>query len=562
MSKLFKSWRSAETDGEPERKNGPVEAAAADRESRGQEYVDALMREQIPATLLERMAELINGSLPEIVRQSIDKEAEKQHIYAHLLEPFTDYVKFIYSKLETDGSTAWRRDEGRYKAEIAALNEKVREANLQKEDIQKSQLSAERQKRALNERVHEFEMRIATLEAEKEQLDMEKSALLNKLKVAAVQDSDARDECVRLQEEKSRADARLSELETENGSLKQRLSECDSLAAQNAGLTASLEQCRRELESLREQGAPSPEEAELKAALESRATQLAGENEKLRSRLAELEPLTAQLAELTAQLEQCRTERDALQEQCRSAAEAAGKNGEMAERLALLESENEEMKEHLLEAVAVVERNEELETELEEGRSQLAALQEQYQALLGDSESGKKLEIAMTQLKEENEELRYRLSESDHIAQEARERVEQLRALREKLSEMENVHLQEVKDLQARLAEAEAAGRNSAVSESELTRLKHDLRVANDMLSAMRTQRQDLLDVAERERKERSAAEQQLSALQTALQQSERDRKALEGELSSLRKGDADAARPVEKKTPEVDDDRNQMLLW
>ena len=45
------------------------------------EYVRALTEEQIPQPLLDKMADLINESIPELVRQSIDKEAEKRNIY-------------------------------------------------------------------------------------------------------------------------------------------------------------------------------------------------------------------------------------------------------------------------------------------------------------------------------------------------------------------------------------------------------------------------------------------------------------------------------------------------
>ena len=79
------------------------------------EYVRALTEEQIPQPLLDKMADLINESIPELVRQSIDKEAEKRNIYNHLLSPFTDYIRFIYEKIQTEGSSQWKQDEIRLK---------------------------------------------------------------------------------------------------------------------------------------------------------------------------------------------------------------------------------------------------------------------------------------------------------------------------------------------------------------------------------------------------------------------------------------------------------------
>ena len=165
------------------------------------EYVRALTEEQIPQPLLDKMADLINESIPELVRQSIDKEAEKRNIYNHLLSPFTDYIRFIYEKIQTEGSSQWKQDEIRLKEQVKELNDYIHELSSKQEEFQSQYLSAERQKRALGERVHELEMRIVTFEADKEQSDMEKSALNNKLKVAAVQEKNKADELAALQEE-------------------------------------------------------------------------------------------------------------------------------------------------------------------------------------------------------------------------------------------------------------------------------------------------------------------------------------------------------------------------
>ena len=187
------------------------------------EYVRALTEEQIPQPLLDKMADLINESIPELVRQSIDKEAEKRNIYNHLLSPFTDYIRFIYEKIQTEGASQWKQDEIRLKEQVKELNDYIRELSSKQEEFQSQYLSAERQKRALGERVHELEMRIVTFEAEKEQNDMEKSALNNKLKVAAVQGKNKADELAALQEEKSRLEQELAKAQQVDLSLPDKL---------------------------------------------------------------------------------------------------------------------------------------------------------------------------------------------------------------------------------------------------------------------------------------------------------------------------------------------------
>ena len=57
----------------------------------------------------------------------------------------------------------------------------------QRVNLQESQLSADRRRRALDDRVRDLEGKLATLEAEREQYQLENKSLLNKLKVADIQ---------------------------------------------------------------------------------------------------------------------------------------------------------------------------------------------------------------------------------------------------------------------------------------------------------------------------------------------------------------------------------------
>ncbi|MCP9610885.1 hypothetical protein [Coprobacter tertius] len=239
-SKFFKSMHAlwnADAKALDEDENVEVREPASHKpldEERTKEYVNALLNEQIPASILDKMSEIINSSVPDFVKQSIDKEAEKRNIYNHLLEPFIEYIHFIYEKLQKEGVTTWREEEIKLRNEVKLMTEKAKDAVEKKDELQSLQLSAERQKRALNERIHELEMRVASFEAEKEQIEMEKNALLNKLKVAAVQDKDTQDECDRLRAEISGLEAKMAEMSTDFNS------ECsikvDSLQQENIQL--------------------------------------------------------------------------------------------------------------------------------------------------------------------------------------------------------------------------------------------------------------------------------------------------------------------------------------
>lgn len=248
------------------------------------EYVRALAEEQIPQPLLDKMADLINESIPELVRQSIDKEAEKRNIYSHLSEPFIDYIRFIYEKIQTEGSAQWKQDETLLKAQVKELNEYIRELASKQEEFQNQYLSAERQKRALGERVHELEMRIVTFEAEKEQGDMEKSALNNKLKVAAVQEKNKQEELQALQEEKARLEQELAKEQRKDSEMPEKLREAveraERLQQQLTDLSASrdievetirtqLHVLSQELENQKNTNAALGESEKIKAGLES-----------------------------------------------------------------------------------------------------------------------------------------------------------------------------------------------------------------------------------------------------------------------------------------------------
>ena len=89
---------------------------------------------------------------------------------------------------------------------------------------------------------------------------------------------------------------------------------------------------------------------------------------------------------------------------------------------------------------------------------------------------------------------------------------------------------------EANLKEKEAVAQISSGKEEELGQLKHELRVANDMLSAMKTQRQDLLDNMEKERQERSNLQQYISELESTLKDAEKSQKDYKLEISALEK--------------------------
>lgn len=189
----------------------------------------------LPDTLLNKVVELINASFPDFVRNCIDIESEKKYIFDQLGEPFKNYVANL-------NATAQQRSEANVAAtrkqledEMATLRRKTAELEEQKAEIKNAQLSAERQKRALNEKVHELDSRIVTLEAEKEQYELENKSLINKLKVSGVKQQEVDD----AQEEINRLLGVIQEMR-KNGTISPEIE--NQLAQKDASLQDAIQQ--------------------------------------------------------------------------------------------------------------------------------------------------------------------------------------------------------------------------------------------------------------------------------------------------------------------------------
>lgn len=137
--------------------------------------------------IFETVVSTFNESLPEFIKSSVDAEAQQKYLYDALDDSVKKYFDQIDERARRLTRSTWEKERQRIDAENKANSEKIKELEVRNEEGKKQQLSAERQKRALAERIHDLEGRVATLEAEKEQYELENKSLLNKLRVSAVQ---------------------------------------------------------------------------------------------------------------------------------------------------------------------------------------------------------------------------------------------------------------------------------------------------------------------------------------------------------------------------------------
>lgn len=201
----------------------------------------------VPTEIFERVVKLFNDSLPDFLKSCVDVDAQRKYIYESLDEGMKAYLDRVASEARQRSDGKWKEERNRLQTEMAQLKEQYKSIDEQRSEWQKQQLSAERQKRALSERLHDLEKQVATLEAEKEQYDLENKSLVNKLKVSAVVDGDMaemRQEILNLQERLKEAresdknvemqalidaaNTTIAEKEAELAALKEKLSVAES----------------------------------------------------------------------------------------------------------------------------------------------------------------------------------------------------------------------------------------------------------------------------------------------------------------------------------------------
>lgn len=151
--------------------------------------------------IFDGVVELFNKSLPDFLKSSLNVEAQKQYIFDSLDKSLRSYIINISAEARQTSEVQWDKERAKIMAEMIEIKSKCRDLESTRDDWKRQQLSAERQKRALSARLHDLEIQVASLEAEKEQYDLENKSLVNKLKVSNLKDVDVEalhDEIARL----------------------------------------------------------------------------------------------------------------------------------------------------------------------------------------------------------------------------------------------------------------------------------------------------------------------------------------------------------------------------
>lgn len=166
---------------------------------------------EIPVELLDAIATVINAQLPPFVAQCIDIEAQRNFLAGELGQALTDFTE--------------------------TLNARQREYSGKREEHKAALLSEQRQRRALADRNHDLEARIEELTAEIDQHKLTISSMMNKIRVAEVNDSDSaalRADYDAVSSELSLKNTEIANLREQVEELKQKLTEAENANAEAA----------------------------------------------------------------------------------------------------------------------------------------------------------------------------------------------------------------------------------------------------------------------------------------------------------------------------------------
>ena len=146
------------------------------------------VEDSISDEVVGKVTAVLNTSLPEYVRECIDKDAQANYVRSLIGSTLTDFLQQIKQEAEESARQQWQKDRMDLANKSSEASKQMNEYKTKNEELRNRILSLDRQKSTLNDRISSLENRAATAEAEREQYQLECKSLMNKIKVAAVND--------------------------------------------------------------------------------------------------------------------------------------------------------------------------------------------------------------------------------------------------------------------------------------------------------------------------------------------------------------------------------------
>ena len=456
-------------------------AVAEDKKS---EQTEADFDKAIHDEIKDKIIDIINASLPEFIKGCVDRDAELKYINEEFGTTFSTYTQNIRQAIEERAKSEWISERMNLEKRLQESGKKAEESTAKMEELRARITSLDRQKIALNERINQYENKVATAEAEREQYHLECKSLMNKLKVASVNEEE------------------INKLREENT---QMLQECTSLRNDIIML-------RKEALNAKNNPATSAEDAEKMAALQQQLETANAEKVQLEQRITELEnaagnvPQPEIAQQLQAEIQKISDELYAAQVQLIEAQEknqpleqevaslkeslavAAHSSQETATALAAKDAEITLLKEQINQAGETAKLNDEFAVEFDQMKTDLAAAQQavaESATVLSTKDS--EIETLKAQLENANKTIAEKDAEAENI-QELKALLQQADVINTKSSTQLSAKDSEIEALKAQLENANKAIAEKDAEAENIQELKALLQQADEINTKSSTQ--------------------------------------------------------------------------
>lgn len=456
-------------------------AVAEDKKS---EQTEADFDKAIHDEIKDKIIDIINASLPEFIKGCVDRDAELKYINEEFGTTFSTYTQNIRQAIEERAKSEWISERMNLEKRLQESGKKAEESTAKMEELRARITSLDRQKIALNERINQYENKVATAEAEREQYHLECKSLMNKLKVASVNEEE------------------INKLREENT---QMLQECTSLRNDIIML-------RKEALNAKNNPATSAEDAEKMAALQQQLETANAEKVQLEQRITELEnaagnvPQPEIAQQLQAEIQKISDELYAVQVQLIEAQEknqpleqevaslkeslavAAHSSQETATALAAKDAEITLLKEQINQAGETAKLNDEFAVEFDQMKTDLAAAQQAVaESATVLSTKDNEIEALKAQLENANKAIAEKDAEAENI-QELKALLQQADEINTKSSTQLSAKDSEIEALKARLENANKAIAEKDAEAENIQELKALLQQADEINTKSSTQ--------------------------------------------------------------------------
>ncbi len=256
-----------------------------------------------PLTIFDSLLQVFNDAQPDFIRKCLDVDAQRRYLYDSIDASFKEYIGRYQANVREQARTEAEASSSKLRQELVQLRENGKNVEKLEDDIKHLRISSDRQKRTFNERIRDLEGKVSSVEAEKEQLQLEIKSLLNKVKVASVHEKDAKaykadldnlrkqmkegagEEAAQLRENLENANQRVTAMNAQNMA---REAEAEQLRKDVAGLRKVIEEQKLRLSELDDSIATVKADAEARVAeADKRTAEANARAEEMETRLAE-----------------------------------------------------------------------------------------------------------------------------------------------------------------------------------------------------------------------------------------------------------------------------------